>query len=44
MPNENENVTTKFKIDVSDLKKNITTANNTIKLLNAEMKKISAGM
>ena len=44
MPNENENVTTKFKVDVSDLKKNITTANNTIKLLNAEMKNISAGM
>lgn len=44
MPNERENVTTKFKVDVSDLKKNITTANNTIKLLNAEMKNISAGM
>ena len=44
MPNDNENVTTKFKVDVSDLKKNITTANNTIKLLNAEMKNISAGM
>lgn len=44
MPNENENVTTKFKVDVSDLKKNITAANNTIKLLNAEMKNISAGM
>lgn len=44
MPNEQENVTTKFKVDVSDLKKNITTANNTIKLLNAEMKNISAGM
>ncbi len=44
MPNESENVTTKFKVDVSDLKKNITTANNTIKLLNAEMKNISAGM
>jgi TP901 family phage tail tape measure protein len=44
MPNDNENVTTKFKVDISDLKKNITTANNTIKLLNAEMKNISAGM
>lgn len=44
MPNDQENVTTKFKVDVSDLKKNITTANNTIKLLNAEMKNISAGM
>lgn len=44
MPNDNENVTTKFKVDVSDLKKNITAANNTIKLLNAEMKNISAGM
>lgn len=44
MANNAENVTTKFKVDVSDLKKNITTANNTIKLLNAEMKNISAGM
>ena len=44
MSNNTENVTTKFKVDVSDLKKNITTANNTIKLLNAEMKNISAGM
>ena len=44
MPNDQENVTTKFKVDVSDLKKNITTANNTIKLLNAEIKNISAGM
>lgn len=44
MANNTENVTTKFKVDVSDLKKNITTANNTIKLLNAEMKNISAGM
>lgn len=44
MANNTENVTTKFKVDVSDLKKNITAANNTIKLLNAEMKNISAGM
>ncbi|MBR5941543.1 MAG: phage tail tape measure protein [Neisseriaceae bacterium] len=42
--NNTENVTTKFKVDVTDLKRNVTTANNTIKLLNAEMKNISAGM
>lgn len=39
-----ENVTTKFKVDISDLKKNIQTANNQIKLLTAEMKNADAGM
>ena len=39
-----ENVTTKFKVDISDLKQNISTANNQIKLLNAEMKNVNAGM
>ena len=39
-----ENVTTKFKVDISDLKKNIQTANNQIKLLTAEMKNANAGM
>lgn len=39
-----ENVTTKFKVDISDLKKNISTANNQIKLLTAEMKNANAGM
>lgn len=39
-----ENVTTKFKVDISDLKKNIQNANNQIKLLTAEMKNANAGM
>ena len=43
MPN-NENVTTKFKVDISDLKKNITEANRQIKLANAEFKNATAGM
>lgn len=36
--------TTKFKVDISDLKKNITEANRQIKLANAEFKAASAGM
>ena len=36
--------TTKFKVDISDLKKNITEANRHIKLANAEFKAASAGM
>lgn len=43
MPN-GENVTTKFKVDISDLKANITQANKLIKLANAEFKAASAGM
>lgn len=39
-----ENVTTKFKVDISDLKSNITEANRLIKLANAEFKAASAGM
>lgn len=39
-----ENVTTKFKVDINDLKKNITNANKQIKLLTAEMKNANAGM
>lgn len=39
-----ENVTTKFKVDISDLKSNITQANKLIKLANAEFKAASAGM
>ena len=39
-----ENVTTKYKVDVSDLKKNITEANKTIKLANAEFKNATAGL
>ena len=36
--------TTKFKVDISDLKKNITEANRQIRLANAEFKAASAGM
>lgn len=36
--------TTKFKVDISDLKKNIQEANRQIKLANAEFKSASAGM
>lgn len=39
-----EDITTKFKVDISDLKKGITEANNQIKLANSEFKKASAGM
>lgn len=39
-----EDITTKFKVDISDLKKGITDANNQIKLANSEFKKASAGM
>lgn len=39
-----ENVTTKFRVDISDLKKNIAEANRQIKQYNAEIKNASAGM
>lgn len=39
-----ENITTKFTVDISDLKKGITEANNQIKLANAEFKAATAGM
>lgn len=39
-----ENVTTKFKVDISDLKKNINDANNQIKLANAQFKNATVGM
>ena len=39
-----EDITTSFKIDISDLKKGINQANQQIKLANAEFKKASAGM
>ena len=39
-----ENVTTKFKVDISDLKKGIAEANKQIKLANAEFKNATAGM
>lgn len=38
------NPTTKFKIDISDLKKNITEANRQVKLYRAELANASAGM
>lgn len=41
---ETENVTTKFKVDISDLKKNIADANKTIQTANAEFKNATAGM
>lgn len=39
-----EDVTTKFKVDISDLKKGITDANQQMKLANAQFKAASAGM
>lgn len=39
-----DDITTKFKLDVSDLKKGVTEANKQIKLANAEFKAASAGM
>lgn len=39
-----EPITTKFKCDISDLKKGITEANKAIKLANSEFKAASAGM
>lgn len=44
MANDTKNVTTKFKVDISDLKKNITEANSKIKLARAEFKNATAGM
>lgn len=38
-----ENVTTKFRVDISDLKKNIADANRQIKLAQAEFKNATAG-
>lgn len=39
-----ENVTTKFKVDISDLKQGISEANKQIKLANAEFKNATVGM
>lgn len=39
-----EEITTKFKVDISDLKKGIAEANQEIKLANAEFKAATAGM
>ena len=39
-----EDITTRFKVDISDLKKGISEANKNIKLANAEFKAAAAGM
>ena len=39
-----ENTTTKFRVDITDLKKNIAEANRQIRLANAEFKSATAGM
>lgn len=39
-----ENITTRFKVDVSDLKAGISEANKQMKLANAEFKKAASGM
>lgn len=39
-----ENITTRFKVDISDLKAGITEANKQMRLANAEFKKASSGM
>ena len=44
MPGNTENVTTKFRVDISDLKANISTANKAIQRANAEFKNATAGM
>ena len=44
MANNTENVTTKFRVDISDLKKGIAQANQQIKLATAEFKNATAGM
>lgn len=43
MPKD-ENVTTKFKVDISDLKKNISAANAAVRQYRAELKNADAGM
>ena len=40
----NEDITTRFTVDISDLKANIQEANRQIKLANSEFKAASAGM
>lgn len=39
-----DEITTKFKVDISDLKKGITEANNQIKLANAQFKAATSGL
>lgn len=40
----NDEITTKFKVDISDLKRGITEANNQIKLANAQFKAATSGL
>ena len=44
MANKKENPTTKFKIDLSEFKRNIADANRQIRLVNSEFKKSTAGL
>lgn len=44
MPGQGEPITTKFKVDISDLKKGISEANRNMKLANAQFKAASSGM
>jgi len=44
MADKGENITTRFKVDISDLKAGIQEANKQIKLANAEFKAATAGM
>lgn len=41
---QNDNITTKFKVDISDLKAGISQANQQMKLANAQFKAAAAGM
>lgn len=44
MANDNENITTRFKVDISDLKKEFTEARRQIQLANSEFKAATGGM
>ncbi|MFR5544240.1 MAG: phage tail tape measure protein [Intestinibacter bartlettii] len=44
MANKNEDVTTKFKVDISEFRSGIKEANNIIKLANAQFKAATSGM
>lgn len=44
MSNKNEDVTTKFKVDISEFRSGIKEANNIIKLANAQFKAATSGM
>ena len=44
MPNKGEPITTKFSVDISELKAGIQEANRQIKLANSEFKAAASGM